>query len=248
MNLAQTICIARKKRLVPVIAEIKRRIPKLEALPKDERKADILAQAYQSGGACGISLVTEIEHFGGQPEIDIPAVLHSVDLPLLIKDFMLEKSKVDFYSGLVSGVHKDRRKRITLLLTTHWLGNRLQEMLEYVHSLDMLALVETRQPSDLFGLTKHNMQTCLVGFNNKYIDELEKGEDIMRLNVEMVQEYHRLANGCLLISQSAHTGPPDVVKSINTGADAVLVGTAFMRAREPESIVHSFVHACEAQM
>lgn len=248
MNLAEAILKAKGRQEAPIIAEIKRIIPKLaqeEGRPKDERSAAGLARLYQEGGAIGISLVTEAKHFGGQPEEDIPAVLQGTPLPLLIKDFTLDEERVNFYFDLVSRLGKDYLGRTTLLLTSHWLGDRLPVMLSYVHSKGMLALVETRKPEDLGYLSSFSQSPRLVGVNNKNIDELEKGDDQVGLTPELVSQYRKLPGGCLLISQSAHRRPEDVRRSIEAGADAVLVGTAFMVSTEPIRTVAGFVHALE---
>jgi len=248
VNLAESILKAKGRREAPIIAEIKRIIPKLtdeEGRPKDERSAARLAQMYQEGGASGISLVTETKYFGGQPEEDIPAVLQGTFLPLLIKDFILDEEKVDFYAELVSKSVKDHLGRVTLLLTAHWLGDKLPAMLSYVHSKGMLALVETRKPEDLGYLDNFCQPPRLVGINNKNIDELEKGEDRVRLTPELASQYHTLLGDCLLISQSAYQRPEQVRRSIEAGADAILVGTVFMVTKEPVKVVASFVHALE---
>jgi len=248
VNLAESILKAKGRREVPIIAEVKRVIPKLadeEGKPKDKRNAGRLARMYQEGGAIGISLVTEAKYFGGQPGEDVPAVLQSTSLPLLIKDFILDEQKVDFYVDLVSRSGKDYLDRVALLLTAHWLGDRSPAMLSYVHSKGMLALVETKQPEDLGYLGSFSHPPKLVGINNKNIDELEKGEDRVKLTPELVSQYREVLSDCLLISQSAHRRPEDVRRSIEAGADAILAGTAFMVSTEPTKTVDSFVHALE---
>jgi indole-3-glycerol phosphate synthase len=248
VNLAESIAGAKDRREAPIIAEVKRTIPKLadgEGRPRDERNAGGLARIYQAGGAIGISLVTEAKYFGGQPEDDIPAVLQSTTLPLLIKDFILDEERVNFYVDLVSRSGRECLGRVTLLLTAHWVGERLPAMLSYVHSGGMLALVETREPEDLSYLGRSSQLPRLVGINNKNIDELEKGEDQIRLTPELVSRYRQILGDCLLISQSAYHRPQDVRRSIDAGADAILVGTAFMVSTEPLKTVASFVHALE---
>jgi indole-3-glycerol phosphate synthase len=244
MNLIESIVRARNGGRAPVIAEIKRLIPKLAeeaGRPKDTRHASLLALFYEKGGACGISVVTEKEHFGGSPEEDIPAVLESSTLPILVKDFILDKAMVDYYFELVTRSGKDNPGRVTLLLTTHLVKDKMPEMLDYIHDRGMTALVETRTPGDLryFG----NRTPKIIGINNKNIDELEKGEDRIRLTAELIAEYRRLVGSAVIISQSAHKTPEDVKRSLEMGADVVLVGTAFMTAPDPGETVREFVHA-----
>ncbi len=247
MNLIESIYATKNRGNAPVIAEIKRVIPKLAdeaGRPRDPRPAAVLATAYEKGGACGISVVTEKEHFGGAPEEDIPAVLGNTTLPVLIKDFILDKERVDYYAGIGTRSGKENLRRVTLLQTAHWVKEKLPEMLEYIHGKGMTALVETRTPADLAYLD--GVTPKIIGVNNKNIDELEKGDDRIRLTSELIREYRKLAPDAIIMSQSAHKEPRDVARSLDMGADAVLAGTAFMTAKDPETTVASFVRAIEA--
>ena len=241
MNLAEAIRRKKSKRLAPIIAEVKRLIPRLaeRGRPTDWRDAGELARLYKEGGACGISLVAERRHFGGQPEVDIPAILRSVDLPLLIKDFILEEGEVDFYARLVG----EERGRISLLVLAHRLGERLVSLLDYIARKGMQALVETRGIQDLPLLERLPKIPSLIGLNNKDIDNLERGDDILQINEELVQKYRKVIGNALLISESAHRSPEDVRFSLQAGADAILAGTPFMLSPNPAAEVRKFVLA-----
>jgi len=245
MNLVASIAYSRQRGLVPVVAEVKRVIPKLaaEGRGRDERDAGLLARYYEEGGAAGISLVTESKHFGGQPGVDIPAVLRATSLPLLIKDFILEPAAVDYYADVIEAVAPSAVSRAALLLIAHLAGERLPVLLAHVHRRGMLALVETRDLTDLGYLEPLPEVPRLVGINNKNIDTLEMGEDQIRLCPEMVAAYRRALGGALLVSESAHRGPADVRRSLQVGADAVLVGTAFLVSDRPRETVAAFVRA-----
>ncbi|MGB9885684.1 MAG: indole-3-glycerol-phosphate synthase TrpC [Moorellales bacterium] len=242
MNLAQAIQEVKRQGVAPVIAEIKRVIPKLAAevgRPPDERPASYLAACYRRGGACGISVVAERQFFGGRPEVDIPAVLRATPLPLLIKDFIREPAQVDGYARLVAEVGEAYLGRVTLLLIAHRAGERLPELLERIHSYGMQALVETRGPEDLHWLD--GAKPRLVGINNKDIDRLEMGEDTVRITPSFLAPYRELLPGVLVVSESGHRTPEDVRRSLAAGADAVLAGTAFLLAEDPVAAVASFV-------
>lgn len=83
----------------------------------------------------------------------------------------------------------------------------------------------------------------MVGINNKDIDDLERGKDTMRLTSETAAACRQVSGNALIVSQSAHRSPKDVLFSLANGADAVLVGTAFMLSSEPAETVASFVMA-----
>ena len=247
MNLIQSIQQRKEEKVVPIIADIKRLIPKLVAdrgMVQDKRDAGMLATLYYEGGAAGVSLVTERNHFRGQPEIDIPAVLSSVPLPLLIKDFILSKDAIDLRAKLVG---EEAVGRVTLLLHAHLLEGNLRNMLHYTHKRGMLALIETRGVDDLRYLETLDEVPKLVGINNKDIDDLEKGEDELRITPELVSKYRQVLCNCLLVSESGHRTPQDIRRSIQAGADAVLVGTAFMLSPQPTAIVNSFVNALKGE-
>jgi indole-3-glycerol phosphate synthase len=246
LNLPESIRLARSRGVVPIVAEIKRLIPKLAAeygRPRDEREAGQLASLYQTGGAAGISLVTEQQHFGGEPEKDVPAVLQATSLPLLIKDFILDSARVDFYAGILGGIDPSFTRRATLLLHAHMLGEQLPAMLGYVYSCGMHALIETRGPQDLHYLSRLGRRALMVGINNKNIDELEMGKDQVRITPEIIAGYREMIGDAVIISQSAHRSTADIRRSIEAGADAVLVGTALMLSRDPAGTVSSFVRA-----
>jgi indole-3-glycerol phosphate synthase len=228
------------------VAEIKRLIPKLAAgcgRPRDERDAGQLAGLYQKGGAAGISLVTERRYFGGEPEKDIPAVLQATSLPLLVKDFILEGKEVDFYAGITERLEPSFTGRVTLLLHAHLLGENLPAMLEYVYSCGMHALIETRGEQDLHYLNTLGEKALMIGINNKNIDELEMGEDLVRITPEIVASFREVAGDAVIISQSAHRSAADIRCSIEAGADAVLVGTALMLSGDPAGTVSFLVRA-----
>jgi len=244
-NFVASIKEAQVGGIVPIIAEVKRSTPKLSdgGQNKDMRDAGLLANLYQRGGTIGISLVTEKEHFGGQPEIDIPQILRAVNLPLLIKDFITDNSKVDYYADLVTSVGEKMLERVSLLLISHKLGGSLADLIAYVHQRGMLAQVEIRGEQDLSLLQVLPQIPQLIGLNNKEIDKLEKGDDKVILSESIVVSCRRIIGDALLISSSAHHLPKDVEKSIEAGADAVLAGTAFMQAENPVTVVASFVNA-----
>ncbi|MHB1006579.1 MAG: beta/alpha barrel domain-containing protein [Chloroflexota bacterium] len=247
MDLIEAIRQSRRQGKAPVVAEIKRRIPRLATGggESDRRDAAELARLYESGGACGLSLVTEKAHFGGRPEEDVPAVLRASQLPLLIKDFITDEPRIDYYLDLIARSGTARPQRVALLLIAHRLGAELPRLLAYVRASGCLALVETRGPRDLAFAAGKADPPRLVGLNNKDIDDLERGPDEIRLTAEVAGEYRRRLSRAVLVSQSAHHSPMDVRRSVAAGADAVLVGTAFMLAPEPAATVAAFVGCLE---
>jgi indole-3-glycerol phosphate synthase len=79
-----------------IIAELKRRSPSAgEISPHLDRRIETFALAYRRGHAAAISVVTEREFFGGDPGW-IARARRISGLPVLMKDFILEESQIDF--------------------------------------------------------------------------------------------------------------------------------------------------------
>ena len=141
-------------------------------------------------------------------------------LPLLIKDFILDYPAVDYYAGLAEKTSPGFAGRVTLLLHAHMLGERLADMLAYVHDCGMQALIETRGVQDLSLLRPLGKRALMVGINNKNIDELEMGEDALSPRL-----WPLIANrgGCHYQPKRTEAR---IFASPEAGADAVLAGTA----------------------
>ena len=144
-----------------VIAEVKRRSPsKGDIAPGLDAVAQ--ARAYAAAGADAISVLTEPTRFGGSLD-DLRAVCAAVDVPVLRKDFIVDRGQVweAAEAGaaavlLIVGILNDDRLHDLLI---ECLDCGLDPLVE-VHDLD-----ETRRASRA-GCT-------LVGINNRDLVSLE---------------------------------------------------------------------------
>ena len=77
---------------VAVIAEIKRRSPGAGPIRPDLDPVR-LAHSYESHGASALSVLTDLEYFGGSLE-DLRIARSLVDVPILRKDFIVDESQI----------------------------------------------------------------------------------------------------------------------------------------------------------
>ena len=126
-----------------------------------------------------------------------------------------------------------------LLILAMLSKDKLAHLNEYAHSLGLETVVEVHTQEELNNL--RGLALDMVGINNKDILDLERGEDQIiptQLLAPLLPE-----GGVIVISESGIRNEEDVRKVIANGADAILVGTAFMVSKEPAATVASFVHA-----
>ena len=73
-----------------IIAEFKRRSPS-KGWIKQEGKASVIPLSYQQNGASALSILTDIDYFGGYDEYIQEARHVGVTIPILYKNFVIEE-------------------------------------------------------------------------------------------------------------------------------------------------------------
>src|SRR6266550_1952077 len=84
---------------VKIIGEFKRKSPSRGTIRSDLSATDVAA-AYERGGACAISVLTDKEYFGGSLD-DLTSLPPSTTLPILRKDFLIDP--IQIYETAVAG-------------------------------------------------------------------------------------------------------------------------------------------------
>jgi indole-3-glycerol phosphate synthase len=194
-----------------VIAEVKRRSPS-KGVIAPELDAVAQATAYQAAGADAVSVLTEPTRFGGSLD-DLRAVAAAVDIPVLRKDFVVDRGQV--WEAAEAGA------AAVLLIVAILSDERLHELL--LESLDcgLDPLVEVH---DIEESRRACQAGCtLVGINNR---------DLVTLEVDIANtEYLAPALGpCMFpVSESGISTPADACRVALAGARAVLIGEALVR-------------------
>ena len=210
---------------VAVIAEVKRRSPSSGSLAEIADPADLAAE-YAAGGARVISVLTEERRFGGTLA-DFEAVRARVDIPVLLKDFVVSSYQV--HEARAHGAD------LVLLIVAALKQNELIGLRERIESLGMTALVEVHTEDEASRALAAGAR--VIGVNARNLKTL----DVDRSVFERIAP--GLPNQILKVAASGVRDKRDLINYASAGADAVLVGEGLVTATNPRQAVADLVTA-----
>lgn len=214
--------------LLPVLSEIKVRSPK-EGDLLGQRDPVALAQQMAAGGIVGLSVVTESVYFGGNLDL-IRRVRPHLALPILCKDFI--RLPVDLEGPALAGADA------ILLIVTLLTDKLLLDLHMAAQALGLETLVETHSVAEVERVVALGLQPDLLGINNRDIRVHETDDGDVSLTERVAGA---APPGSLLLSESAIRHAADAKRARDAGADAVLVGTAILRADDPTQAIRDLV-------
>ena len=158
-----------QKNQINIIAEIKRASPSKGVINDKIDVADT-ARAYEKGGACAISVLTEEDKFKGSLE-DLRSARNAVDLPILRKDFIFDEFQI--YEAAEAGAD-------VILLIAAMLDDaalrKLHALAEEDLGLDALVEVHTLEELERVKKTKAR----IIGVNNRDLHSFKVSLDVSR--------------------------------------------------------------------
>lgn len=181
------------------------------------------ARAYAAGGACGISVLTDPDHFDG--DLEHLQAGRSAGVPLLMKDFLIDERQLEaaraWGASAVLVIARLPREGYTDL--------SVREAVEAAHERQLEALVEVVTEAELDAALEAGAD--VVGINERDLDTLEQDPS----RTERLLSGRELPVPALHLSGIA--GPEDVQRALKASAAGVLVGTAAMDAEDPSAFV-----------
>lgn len=211
-----------------IITEIKFASPTLKTIRAD-LSIECLATSMESGGAVGISVLTEPKHFMGSLS-DFTKVRRQVKLPLLMKDVFLNRGQVD----AASTIGADAVLLIQALYDRAYCECTLEEMIDYAHSKGLEVLLETHDSNEF----EAAMDTTadLIGINNRDLRTLK-----VDLNNTKTILHKKDAKDRVVVSESGIKTKADIQFLSKAGARAFLIGSAIMKAIDVKQKVRELV-------
>jgi indole-3-glycerol phosphate synthase/phosphoribosylanthranilate isomerase len=194
------------------IAEVKRRSPSAGDLRPDAEPA-VLARSFEEAGAAAVSILVDAR-FGGTWD-DLRAARAATKLPLLAKGFFSTREHLE--EARATGADA------ALLLLRDLEDATVLELMSSVPELDFL--VEAHNADELRRAAALDAE--VVGLNAR---DLATFEIDMRAQLNLVA---RAPRDRVIVAESGIQNRAHAAAAELAGADAVLVGSALMRAPDP---------------
>lgn len=214
---------ALKGERLSVIGEVKRRSPTLGEIERIDHPAD-LALKYCQGGASAISVLTDANGFGGSLK-DLSQVSHTLEskhpkVSVLRKDFIIHP--LQLAEAVAAGAN-------AVLLIVHVLGESLKPLLREAKRLGLEVLTEVHDLADLEIALE--AEAAIIGINHRNLMTFEIDLSISELLRPMIPPH------IVTVAESGIHQPAQAKRMRKLGFDAVLVGEALVRSKDPARLI-----------
>jgi indole-3-glycerol phosphate synthase len=206
---------------VRVLAEIKRASPSAGPIRAGADPAEI-AKIYAAAGASALSILTETEHFDGDPSF-LARARAVVDLPLLMKDFVIDEWQIPWARSLGADA---------LLLIVAVLDRvQLRDFAAIARELSLAALVEVHTEAECERALE--MGANLIGINHRDLATFE-------IDLGLSERLRpRIPETTVAVAESGIRNRADALRLEALKIDALLVGESLMRAPDPGDALRS---------
>ena len=225
MDFVQTI---KTNRHATLLTEVKFASPSLGKIRTLTDPASIAKQMI-AGGSRALSVLTQPHLFHGSPEYFMK-VRQAVDVPLLMKDIMIDKVQID----AAKKIGADYMLVIQSLFDLNYL-KEIDEFIGYGHKQGLEILLEVHTKEEFQNALK--TEADIIGINNRNLDTLE----IDLKTTELVLEGYEKSR--IILSESGINTPEDIQYLKKCGADAFLIGSSIMKSDNIEEQVKKLVNA-----
>ena len=206
-----------------LIAEHKRRSPSKDCINQDLNVQDV-AKGYETAGACGMSVLTDMKYFGGCLE-DLLTARASCDMPLLRKEFI-----IDTYQIVEA---KAYGADVILLIAAILSRKEIEHYSVLAQSLGMEVLLEVHNQEELDKSIMPSLN--MIGVNNRNLKTFEVSlETSKTLSGRIPEEFVK-------ISESGIRTVEDIQSLQPFGYKGFLIGENFMKTENPGATAAEFI-------
>jgi indole-3-glycerol phosphate synthase len=200
---------------VRFLTEIKRASPSAGPIRPGADPGEI-ARAYAEAGASAVSVLTETEHFDGDPAF-LARAREVASLPLLMKDFVVDEWQVLWARSLGADA--------VLLIVAALDRAQLRDYAATARDVGLAALVEVHTRAECDRACE--LGAAIIGVNHR---DLATFAIDLTLSERLRPE---ISAGTVMVAESGIRTREDVVRLEKLGVDALLVGESLMRSPDP---------------
>jgi indole-3-glycerol phosphate synthase len=206
-----------------LIAEIKKASPSKGVIRADF-DPEVLARDYERGGATCLSVLTDTPSFQGAAD-DLMAARQATHLPVLRKDFMLERYQIVQSRALGADC--------ILVIIAMVEDSTAAKLIETARDWGMDALVEVHDEDELARAL--DLDADLIGINNRDLKTFvtDIGTAI-RLKPLVPPDRH-------VVAESGLSKPEHLTRLAAAGITSYLVGESLMRAADVDAATHALI-------
>ena len=218
LGFAVTLEATRTAGCPALIAEVKKASPSLGLLrPEFSDRFDHLgiAKTYHAHGASALSVLTDRDFFQGSLDY-LFEIKQSVPMPALNKEFMVDE--IQFYEARAYGADA------VLLIVAALERQQLIDFYALARGLGVDVLIEAHHERELDTVLERLPEARVIGINNR---DLKTFTTDLSVTLRLAK---RIPADKLIVSESGIHQRADVVRLVEAGIQAMLVGESLIRA------------------
>jgi indole-3-glycerol phosphate synthase len=213
-----------------IIAEFKKKSPS-KGIINDKVSPDFVVKGYQNAGASAVSVLTDIDFFGGSDE-DLKLARTVIDIPILRKDFIIDEYQI--IEAKAMGAN------IILLIAAALTPERIVQLSSFSHSLGLEVLLEVHNQEEL--LSNLIKTVDVIGVNNRNLKDFSVDINTSIKLAELIPDHY------LKISESGISDVDSILLLKEHGFNGFLIGENFMKTQNPGNTMKEFVEEIESKL
>jgi len=205
-----------------IIAEFKRRSPS-KGVINDQVKVEDVTRAYAAAGASALSVLTDVDFFGGHNN-DLLAARAANEIPVLRKDFMIDEYQILEAKALGAD--------IILLIAAILTPAEIKNFSSLAKSLGLNVLLEVHNLEELARSICKDLDA--IGVNNRNLADFTVN---IQTSFDLVNQ---IPDEFMKISESAISAPQTINELRAAGFNGFLIGENFMKTANPGQAMEEF--------